>query len=171
MERSQPLAWLLLVLTLFALNSCAPRQTAQPPAAVQEKGGTIAVWDLDDLSPSNSMKPDLGQALSARVMEVMGSKGEHTLVERQRLLLALEELHLGSSELADENTRLKLGKLVGARMMVFGAYLVSGDMVRIDLRLVDVATGKVLKAAERTVSASDLTQWLNAAREAAEEIN
>ena len=65
-------------------------------------------------------------------------------------LLAVEEMRLGSSALADESTRLRLGKITGARQMVFGGYLTVGNRVRIDLRLVDVETGKVLRTASRT---------------------
>jgi hypothetical protein len=75
----------------------------------------------------------------------------------------LEELHLGSSALADEQTRLKLGKLVGARLMVFGGYQVFGGQMRIDLRLVEVETGKVLKAVHKIAPSGDMSGWLDAA--------
>ena len=92
------------------------------------------------------------------------------VVERQRLILALEELNLGSSSLANEATRLRIGRIVGARFMVFGGYFVLGDMMRLDLRLVEVETGTIVKAAEKTTAAGDLNGWLKATRQAAEEL-
>ena len=82
----------------------------------------------------------------------------------------MEELKLGSSSLADEDTRLKLGRLSGARLMVFGGYQIIGSRMRLDLRLVEVETGKIIKAVQKVSPASDLPGWLNSARGAAEEL-
>ena len=86
------------------------------------------------------------------------------------LLLALEELRLGTSSLTDEATRLKLGKMTGARYMVFGGYQAIANQMRLDLRLVDVETAKVVKAVQKTTSESGLTGWMDAARRAAEDL-
>jgi len=141
-----------------------------PPLVSSEKGTTIAVWDLDDFSPSDTSKPQLGELLSGQVIETLQKREDYTIVERERLLLALQELHLGSSSLADEANRLKLGRLVGARFMVFGGYQVIGNQMRLDLRLVEVETGKVLKAVHKMSSANDLPGWLDTAIKAAEEL-
>jgi hypothetical protein len=54
--------------------------------------------------------------------------------------------------------------------MVFGGYFVLGDMMRLDLRLVEVETGSIVKAAQKTTSAGDLNGWLRVAQQAAEEL-
>jgi TolB-like protein len=158
-------SWILLLgcWLLLSLTSCA----AAP--VVEQRGGGVAVWDLDDLSPGDA-GPNLGELLSARVTEVAMSKGRYTVVERTRLLSALEELKLGSSGLTDESTRLKLGNLVGARLMVFGCYQAVGDRMRIDLRLVEVETGKILKAVQKTTVSRALPECLEAAGNAAVEL-
>jgi curli biogenesis system outer membrane secretion channel CsgG len=130
----------------------------------------VAVWDLENLSLSTSGQPELGEILSGQIIETLKKRGDYAVVERKRLLLALEELRLGTTALADESTRLRLGKLVGARWMVFGAYLVAGSQMRLDLRLVEVETGKVKKAVEKTSSSRDLNDWLAVTRKAAEEL-
>ena len=154
---------ILIVLLLF-LPSCVPKHSPY------EKGMTIAVWDLDDLSLSATALPHLGELLSSQVIETLKKKGDYTFVERDRLLLALQELHLGTTTLVDESTRLKLGRLIGARWMVFGGYQAIGDKMRIDLRLVDVENGKVLKASEKTTTAAGFPEWLETAKRAAEEL-
>lgn len=135
-----------------------------------ETGGTIAVWDLDDLSLTKGARLYLGEILSGKIIEVLKDRGNYVVVERQRLLLALEELRLGTSQLVDEATRLKLGKMLGVKWMVFGGYQVIGDQMRLDLRLVEVETGKVMKALQKMSSASHLEGWMEATQRAAEEL-
>ncbi|MEW6380074.1 MAG: CsgG/HfaB family protein [bacterium] len=169
-------AWLTgLILVGFFCASCTLRQslplgqgTAMEKDTAIEKGAAVAVWDFDNLSPSaEGQPPSLGELLSAQVMESLQSRGDVTVIERQRLHLALEELKLGSTSLADEATRLKLGHLVGARLMVFGAYQAIAGTMRLDLRLVEVETGKVRNAVKGTASSGDMAEWLKTAREAA----
>lgn len=157
------LGWIILVFLIF-VASCAGRPT------LVGKGTTIAVWDLEDASPMTRVRPDLGEILSAQVIETLQGKGDLLVVERERLLLVLEELNLGTTLMVDETTRLELGKLVGAQLMVFGTYLFMGDVMRLDLRLVEVETGRIPKAVAKTASAADLSAWLNAAKEAADEL-
>ncbi len=154
----------ILLSLAILFTSCA-----SPPIS-SEKGNAIAVWDLDDLSPSVSSRPQLGELLSGQVIDILQNRGDYTVVERERLLLALEELRLGTTMLVDETTRLKLGRLVGARFMVFGGYQIIGNQMRLDLRLVEVENGKVLKAVHETASSGDLPDWLDAARKAAGEL-
>ncbi|HOJ14211.1 MAG TPA: CsgG/HfaB family protein, partial [Deltaproteobacteria bacterium] len=89
------------------------------------------------------------------------------VVERERLVAVLEELRLGSSQLADDETRLRVGRITGAREMVFGAYMVVGPTMRLDLRRVDVETGRVVRTASKTAPSGDVQAWVEAARKAA----
>ena len=148
---------------LILVTGCATTTTKTGPE-------TIAVWDLENLSVDDASGVDLGQLLTAGVMETVSNKGTYQVVERQQLLLVLEELNLGSSDLADETTRLRIGKIAGANQMIFGAYQVAGNIMRIDLRLVDVSTGKILRAAQKTTAKTGISAWLDAARSAAGEL-
>lgn len=154
----------LILATILLILACA---TSPPPP---EKALTLAVWDLDDLSPGSSGRPNLGELLTGQIIETLKKKGQYTIVERERLLLILEEQRLGTTSLVDENTRLRLGRLLGARRMIFGGYQVIGDQMRLDLRLLDVESGKVLKAVQKTAAAIDLPGWLDVAKKAAEEL-
>ena len=129
---------------------------------------TIAVFDIENLSPDDSTGDDLGELLSSEIIGKISEKPGVQIIERQKLLSVLQELKLGSSELADESVRLKVGRMLGAKQMVFGSYLVSGTSMRLDLRLVDVETGRILKTAKKTVTAGDVNSWVEAAGEAAD---
>lgn len=131
---------------------------------------TIAVWDLEDLSPWKTGRANLGEILSLRIIESLNKREGYKVIERQRLLLALEELRLGTTSIVDETTRLKLGRIVAARFMIFGGYQIIGDKMRLDLRLVEVETGKVNKAVQKIVSSTNLQEWIDTAGRAAEEL-
>lgn len=128
---------------------------------------SAAVWDLEDLSPTDHVQAGMGEVLSGQIAARIGEDGNYQMVERQYLLKAIEELHLGSSDLAAPETRLRLGRIIGAQQMVFGAFQVVGKQMRLDLRRVDVASGKIIKTASGTAATSELNEWLRAADEAA----
>jgi len=152
----------LSILIVIFLFSCASR----PP--LHEKERTIAVWDLDDLSPSRTIRSNLGELLSNQIIEVLKKRGTHQVIERERLLLALEELRLGTTSLVDETTRLRLGQLIGARWMIFGCYQVIFVLIRIYLILVEVDTGRITKAVQKMVPADNVQGWMDATQKAAE---
>ncbi len=152
----------VILILISLVVSCAPK------LAVHEGGTAVAVWDLDDLSPSPMTRPDLGELLSAQIIEALKRRGSPAVVERQRLLIALEELRLGTTFLVDETTRLRLGQVIGARWMVFGSYQVIGGKMRIDLRVVEVESGKIKKAVQTTTTADHLQGWIDTTQKLAE---
>ena len=139
------------------------------PCADQQTSA-VAVWGLGNVNPDEALGTDMGELLAAKVIETLKESDTFQVVERERLILALEELNRGSTSIVDESTRLKIGRIVGARFMIFGGYFVLGDMMRLDLRLVEVETGSIVKAAQKTTSAGDLGGWLRIAKEAAQEL-
>ena len=154
----------ILMAVAAVLTGCAKRGLHdRPPAAV-------AVWDIENLSPGSPAQVDLGEILSGKVIQTITSAGNYRVVERQRLVLALEELNLGTSDVVNDATRLKIGAMAGAQFMVFGGYQSIGGLMRLDLRMVGVETGKVVAASQRTVSGTDPSAWLEATREATLEL-
>jgi curli biogenesis system outer membrane secretion channel CsgG len=136
--------------------------------AMGQNGTTVAVWDLENFVPADSAVADMGEMLSATVMEVFKDSGKYEVVERQRLLLVLEELNIGTSEAVSESTRLEIGRIVGARLMVFGSYTAVGETIMLDLRMVEVETGRILKATYKTTASGNPAELLKIARDAAE---
>jgi len=152
------LAFLSLV---FLFGCVAGQQTVKRASGPVN----IAVWDFEDLSPYRQerfsfLKNLLADIAIQRIQEIP----DFEPVERSRLERILEEQSLGSSELAQESTRLRLGRLLGARNMIFGTYQVIGKQTRIDMRLVDVETSKVLAADERTIDRLDMDKAAKAVK-------
>jgi len=157
----------LLALLTFLLAACAAPtdNSAQHAARQYGQGSVVAVWDLENFSiTENLILDNLQEFLTSAVADTLKEQGGYVLIERQKLLLALEELQLGSSVLADEATQLEIGRILGAQLMVFGGYQQIGEQVRIDLRMIEVETGAVLRTAEQTVAATDATALLTAAK-------
>jgi curli biogenesis system outer membrane secretion channel CsgG len=143
---------------------------ATAPVSITAGPPTVAVWTLEDLSLPGTTGADLAELLTARIMETVEATDGYTLVERERLLAILQELNLGSSDLADEAAGLRIGRLAGARLMLFGVYQTVASQMRLDLRLVEVETGRVLNAAQQTVPAGDLAGWLRGAATATQDL-
>lgn len=158
----------LLVAVLFATAAaCVLPACASAPG--NRSTPAVAVWDPEDVSPGAAAEQGIGEVLALRIMETIRERGI-PVVERGKLLLAVEELRLGSSALAEESTKLRLGRITGARQMVFGGYLSLGNRVRMDLRLVDVETGKVLRTATRTGPAAGVGSLLDLCGKAAADL-
>lgn len=128
----------------------------------------IAVWDFENQTPRIAARTGadptdwlaraLSENLTAALLEVPGL----AVVERQRLRDVLAEQRLGAGELADESTRLKLGRIVGAGRMIFGGYFVLGDVVQVNVRVVETATSRVILADELNAPVADVMQQAQA---------
>lgn len=111
----------------------------------------VVVWDFDDQSAAPAargayLQRSLSENLTAALLQVPGLP----VVERQRLRALLAEQNLGSAALADDDARLRLGRVVGAQRMVFGGFFVIGDAVQVHVRVIDAATSRVLFSDEAT---------------------
>lgn len=148
--------WWLLVFVW----ACASGTSGMAP---QPERWSVAVLNYEDLSPLSQATMDLSELLTAKSIETIEDAGRYDVVERQRLALVLEELHIGSSMAADRETQLKLGAITGARLMVFGSYQVINNQLRLDVRLVDVESGRVINAVSEMAKENNLTGWLDAA--------
>jgi len=155
---------LILLLVVLLLNAGC---SGMPPVSKGPPG--VAVWELEDISAEGPLA-NAGELLAAQIAVTLANQGRYVVVERYRLVRILEEQHLSATSLTDRQTQLRLGELIGARFMVFGGYQVLGDKVRLDIRLVNVETGKISKAVKKVVASSDLQTLLDAAKAAAEEL-
>ena len=163
----------IIVLLLMGCASPAPVYKAKciPSSQIYEKGIGIAVWDIEVTSPTGNVRMD--SFLSGKIIQKVIKEGHYDVITRDRLLVLLKELNLDTSLLADERTRLRLGKIVGAKLMVFGDIIeIVYNRMMIHLRLVEVETGKILTSVEKyyNPAPSDLSEWLKAVEEMTPEL-
>jgi TolB-like protein len=123
-----------------------------------EPRATLAVLDFEN---NSFFKPDDVQSLSKGLAQIMitelNRSGAIQVVERQKLRSLMDELKLAQSGVISEQGSVQVGKMVGARHLVFGGYMVMmDDKIRIDVRIVEVETGLTLKAGEATGKTKDV---------------
>ena len=115
-------------------------------------GITLAVLDFEnngfyDTQTYQPLSKGLAQMMITEIQQIESIQ----VVERQRLQAILDELKLSQSGLLSEERSMQVGKMLGAKYLVFGGYLVGMDKkIRIDVRVVEVETGLTLKAEEQT---------------------
>ena len=131
---------------------------------------SVAVWNPEPIGPMTDTQMAMAEIIAARVLNQFSQSPRYEVVERQSLLKVLEEQNLGTSGLTDDQTRLELGRIIGCRQMVFGAYQIIGNTMRLDIRTVDVSSSRVIKTAVATASANAVGNWMNAADKAAAEL-
>lgn len=103
-----------------------------------------SVVDKDKLDP---LKKGLADMMITEMSKIKGVK----VVERQRIQSIIDELNLSETDLVDDSTTQKMGKLLGAKVMLFGGFSnLFNEKLRIDIRLVRTETGETLKAEEET---------------------
>jgi len=110
---------------------------------------TIAVSYFDNTSNIEEYMP-LSKGLSDMLITDLSNIESVRIVEREKLESLLQEIELGASKFMDPATAQKLGKGLGADHMLTGSFLIMGESMRIDARIVNVGTGEISMAEEMT---------------------
>ena len=110
----------------------------------------IAVLDFTNGTVVNAKEADaLRSVLGMTLAGALRKSGQFDVVERQQLSTLLKEQELGASGRVDEATAVRMGKVLGARYMLLGNYMIQPDReMQVTTRLVDVNTGIVAFAPE-----------------------
>ncbi|MCB9777742.1 MAG: hypothetical protein H6742_04195 [Alphaproteobacteria bacterium] len=108
---------------------------------------TVAVLPLSQGSGSEQYA-GLGTALSGMLVSDLSQADGLTLVERERLGDLLGEIDLAEGGYVDPATAQKLGRGLGAQVVLTGSYSVVADTFLLDARLVRVESGEIVQAAD-----------------------
>ena len=101
---------------------------------------TVAIFDFESKAPGN---PDLGQQLGDILTARLSIYNQFRLVERKKLEDLLKEHQLNLAGMVDTNQAVKVGKMAGAKIMVFGrAFTVDRDLY-IVAKIVGTETSQV----------------------------
>ena len=101
---------------------------------------TVAIMDFESKAPGN---PDLGEQLGDILTARLSIQDQFRLVERKKLQDTIKELQVNLSGLAQEDQAVKVGKILGARILIFGrAFPVDKDLY-IVAKVVGTETSRV----------------------------
>jgi hypothetical protein len=100
-----------------------------------------------------SDRDGFSEVLTLGLTQRLNASGRVQVVERVLLERLLEELNLGSSDLADPETQLRLGRVLAAKLLGTGSllHLPAGSLLT--LRLIDTETTGVPKIITRQIPA------------------
>lgn len=122
------------------------RESQLVPARIP--ANSLAVLYFKNLSRNRNLDP-LQKGLAEMIITDLSQVRGLSVVERIRLQKMLEEIGLGQSGVVDPKTAPRLGKLLGARKLVHGSFLVLGNNdLRLDAGMVDAFSGKSSKPDE-----------------------
>ncbi len=101
---------------------------------------------------SLSERDGLVPVLTTQLAEELNASGRVQVVERIVIERLLEELNIGSSELADPQTALRLGRVLAAKVLGTGSLLHMPEGTLLSLRLIDTETTAIPKVINRELN-------------------
>ncbi|MBU0909848.1 MAG: CsgG/HfaB family protein [Proteobacteria bacterium] len=146
-------AFCLLVILSF-ISGCAEVQVQQPAAEQSAQAPSaelptpLAIFPFENnaVTRHEEYEPLTGGLAAMLITDLRHESTNLKIIERNRIKELLQEIDLSQSGYVDQATALRIGKLLGARSIAFGSFVVLGEQVRIDARLVNVETSETILA-------------------------
>jgi tetratricopeptide (TPR) repeat protein len=134
----------------------------RPPANADDWTSPVLALTVlpfqDQSAASLTGRIGLDAVLQQALIRELAGRG-FTVVERRLLDKLVAEVKLGSSELADADTQVRLGRLFAARLMIAGTLLAEGGGTAAALRAIDTETTRLaLVRSERAGDAADVNR-------------
>lgn len=127
------------------LGSGAGHALAQPAPPV------IAILTLQNLRPDPGTDW-VGEGAAETVATKLAALDSVVIVERSRIREVLQEQDLQQLDLTDPQGASRVGRLLAAQRVLVGTYVVQGENVLFNARLVDVETAEILQTASLTAA-------------------
>jgi curli biogenesis system outer membrane secretion channel CsgG len=127
---------------------CAAVSAIATPISAQgaaDTRPTLAVLYLTNGAMiDNASYAPLSKGMAEMLITELAQNGAVRVVERDRIQTLLEEQNLQGSDRVDKETAVKLGKILGARHMLMGSFVVDPRQnMRIDVRAVNTETSAI----------------------------
>ncbi len=106
---------------------------------------SIAVMDLD----GRGISTDEVLSLSDRLRSALVRTGKATVVERSKMQQVLAEQDFQMTGCTSNECAIEIGQLLGVTRMVAGSIGMVGSTYSIDVRIIDIQTGRILESYAR----------------------
>ncbi|MDD3155421.1 MAG: CsgG/HfaB family protein [Victivallaceae bacterium] len=126
---------LLVTLTVACLFAEEKAQTQVVP--------TVAVLPFE-ARERGAANTDMGKSVAELLNIALMESGCADLVERAELDKALNELQLSATGLTDKSSQVKLGRLIGAKILLTGSLFKSRDKNFVIVKIIGTETSRVL---------------------------
>ncbi len=109
---------------------------------------TLAIFPFENNSITDAERfAPLGKGLAAMLITDLSKTGTALkVIERENIKALIEEIAFNESGIVDESTAVRLGKMLGAQSIAFGSFMVMGNQIRIDSRIINVETSELIMA-------------------------
>ncbi len=88
----------------------------------------------------------LSKGIADMLISDIAGRGEVDVIERVNLKKVLDEQQLSLSGLVDDKKALEIGKLLSASKLIYGSFIVKGNVVIINGKLTETQSGKISAA-------------------------
>ncbi|MBI5191170.1 MAG: CHAT domain-containing protein [Nitrospirae bacterium] len=123
------------------------------PVAAAEGGKagpvTLSILGFTDRGASSAVDGE-GEYLVFLMQDRIAGDGRINVVERELMEEVLTELDMSSSELADKQTALRLGRILSARYIATGSLTRSGGEYRASVRVIETETTSIKASVSAT---------------------
>lgn len=160
----QRIFWSALLVGLVSWAG-ASGQPAEPAAAKEAElppAITVAVLDFEAKEAGGA---DMGSKIGDLLTIYLSTLGDFEMVERSRLNEVLKEQQLSLSGAVDPNQAIEVGRLVGAKLMVFGRAFPMEDSLYFTAKVVSTETSRVAGALVKVQMSDELTDAIEALAE------
>jgi len=109
---------------------------------------TLAVLYFENNSIVDTQALDpLSKGMAAMLVTDLSNLSGLKVVERERIQYLLDEVKMQQTDLFDQESAVRVGKLLGAHVLLMGGFTkLDKKHMRIDARLIKTETGELLKA-------------------------
>ncbi|MBI5205222.1 MAG: hypothetical protein HZA11_09920 [Nitrospirae bacterium] len=112
----------------------------------------IAVLDFQ-LQGEGYETSDMGKIVAEWLITALVKEGRFDVIERMLLKKVLEEQKLGVSGIIDESSASKLGRVLGAKIVITGSIMKFQNVMEVNARIIEVESSSII-AAENVKSTS-----------------
>jgi len=120
---------------------------------------TVALGGFENLSDQFNLDA-WEKSVPEYLTSELSKSDKIVLVERRQLESVLKEQALQMSGLVDSSTAQKIGTLLGAQFVVSGTINKSGDWIRLDARIIRVASGHIKSETVRAKDSDHLSEMV-----------
>ena len=161
------LSLFFVIAAAAALSSCAsPSKRADGPHD-PGKLPALAVMDLKPLQASAAEAQTAAEIIRGEL--AARTKSKYRVIERQNLSTILSDMKLDIALGKDVDSAVRVGKLVGAKLMMIGSLSKIDGRYYMAVEVVDVETSEIKSAAAEDVS--DFKDIRSAAQKAADKLS